>query len=467
MPTFDCPHCGYSNTGLARFCEQCGTVIARRPPPPEPAEPTPTGPDAPGGGQGPGTRPEAGEHSGLEGGQGSGEPVFGHSLTGPPTSGDEAGEDSESDPPTPADDAQPEPLLGELPGLLEPADPLEFATVGSRISELGNDVQQQPSEVVDEEERRRLRELFSAEFPLDTRAAPDTPRDAGANGQVGRGMPRRFQIEWLLLLVLVMAYPRAAQAPPGGPGPHPLPGLPQAHRQIATLPPNSTVLVNWAYDPATAGEMDRVAQPVIEHLLLRGANLIVVSQLPAGLASARRLIAKAEDAVRQPGRSQIENNVVIEAGFLPGGAAALPLLGVAPAETLPLDPGWLALKDRFTVAGLDKTSAVLNLIVAARTEDVRHWLEQVQPLNGGAVVAVTSGATDIPLRPYLQSGQLSGLVSGWDGGSAYRVRSQRAASPEERAIAGRLINGQNWAFAVLLLAIVLGNLSGLIERRQP
>ena len=202
-------------------------------------------------------------------------------------------------------------------------------------------------------------------------------------------------------------------------------------------------------------------------MLLRGANLIVVSQLPAGLASARRLIAKADDAVRQPGRSQIENNVVIEAGFLPGGAAALPLLGIAPAETLPLDPGWLALKDRFTVAGLDKTGAVLNLIVAARTEDVRHWLEQVQPLNGGAVVAVTSGATDIPLRPYLQSGQLSGLVSGWDGGSAYRVRSQRAAGPEERAVAGRLISGQNWALAVLLLAIVLGNLSGLIERRRP
>ena len=117
-------------------------------------------------------------------------------------------------------------------------------------------MQQQPSEVVDEEERRRLRELFSAEFPLDARVEQDTPRDAGANGQVGRGMQRRFQLEWLLLLVLVVAYPRATQAPPGGPGPHPLPGLTQAHRQIATLPPNSTVLVNWAYDPATAGEMD-------------------------------------------------------------------------------------------------------------------------------------------------------------------------------------------------------------------
>lgn len=454
MPTFDCPHCGYSNTDAAHFCEQCGTILARTPPP-DPSGPAPTGPDT-----------TAGERAGLEGSQGPDEPVFGHSWPGPPAVGGEAGEDSESDAPVPRDDGQPEPLLGEFPGLLEPADPLEFATAGSRISELGKEGQQPPSEAVDEEDRRSLRELFSAEFPLDTRAVTETPRDAGTNGQVGRGMPRRFQLEWLLLLVLIVAYLRAAQAPPGGPGPHSLPGLPQAHRQIATLPPNSLVFVNWAYDPATAGEMDRVAQPVIEHLLLRGAKLIVVSQMPAGLASARRLIAQAEDAVRQPGRSQVETNVVIEAGFLPGGPASLPLLGVAPAQTLPLDPGWLDLEDRFTVAGLDTAEAVLNLVVAARTEDVRDWLEQVQPLNEGAMVAVTSAAADIPLRPYLQSEQLSGLVSGWDGGSAYRLRSERAASPEERTVAGRLISGQNWGFAILIVAILLGNLSGIAERRR-
>lgn len=454
MPMFDCPHCGFSNTEAARFCEQCGAILTRRPPP-EPADPAASGPDT-----------TAGDPAGLEGRQGSEEPIFGRSWPGPPAPGGEAGEDPQSDAPVPQEDGQPEPLLGEYPGLLEPADPLEFATAGSRISDHRQEAPNPPSEALAEGDRRHLRELFSAEFPFDARVTADTPLEGGANGQVGRGMPRRFQLEWLLLLVLVVAYLRATQAPPGGPGSHTLPGLPQAHRQIATLPPNSLVLMNWAYDPATAGEMDRVAQPVIEHLLLRGAKLIVVSQLPAGPASARRLIVKAENAVRQPGRSQVETNVVIDAGFLPGGAASLPLLGVAPAQTLPLDPGWVDLKDRFTIAGLDTAGSVLNLVFAARTEDVRQWLEQVQPLNEGAVIAVTSAAADIPLRPYLQSGQLSGLVSGWDGGSAYRLRSERAASPEERAVTGRLISGQNWGFAILIVAILLGNLSGVAARRQ-
>ena len=280
MQTLDCPHCGYSNTDASRFCEQCGTILARRPPP-TPADPAPTPQD-----------PTAAERSGSEEGQGSEEPVLGQRLHGPPAAGGESGQDPESDATPLQDDTKPEPLLGDLPGLLEPADPLEFATAGSRISELGTEGHRSPPEAVDEEVRRRLRELFSAELPLDAGVAAGTPRDAGADRQVGRGLQRRFQLEWLLLLVLIVAYLRAEPAPPGGTAPHPLPGLPQAHRQIATLPPNSLVLVNWAYDPATAGEMDRAAQPVIEHLLLRRAKLIVVSQLPAGLASARRLIAE-------------------------------------------------------------------------------------------------------------------------------------------------------------------------------
>ena len=92
-------------------------------------------------------------------------------------------------------------------------------------------------------------------------------------------------LELMLLLGMAGALIWGAQGPPGGAGPHALPGLEQAHRQIDSLQANSLVLVNWAYDPATAGEMDLVAQPIIEHLLQEQAKLIVFSQLPGGPAA--------------------------------------------------------------------------------------------------------------------------------------------------------------------------------------
>lgn len=212
--------------------------------------------------------------------------------------------------------------------------------------------------------------------------------------------------------------------------------------------------------------MDLVAQPVIEHILQRQAKPVVVSQLPGGPATARRLIAKAEEAMRRPGRLPAADRQVIEAGFLPGGVASLSLLAVAPARTLPVDSRRVDVRTRFTVATLTDSIPVLTLLISAGAEDVRRWLEQVQPLNGGTVVAITSAVADPALRPYLHSGQLAGLVSGWDGGRAYQRLSERTRSVEEQARTSRLASGQNWGFGVLLVAVVLGNLAGLAERRR-
>ncbi|MXZ22165.1 MAG: hypothetical protein F4Y84_16440 [Caldilineaceae bacterium SB0665_bin_25] len=316
-----------------------------------------------------------------------------------------------------------------------------------------------------EEERRQLRQLFSEDLPLPVGARPAMTSDAAEPAASGNGLQRQRWLEMILLLAMVGALLWGGQSPPGGAGPHALPGLEQVHRQIDTLPPNSLVLVNWAYDPATAGEMDLVAQPLIEHLLQRQAKLIVFSQLPGGPATARRVIARAENSLQRPSRTQITANLVIEGGYLPGGAASLPLLGVAPARALPVDPRWVDLRDRFSIAALGETGPALSLVIAARAEDVRRWLEQVQPLNGGAVVAATSAVADPAVRPYLHSGQLAGLVSGWDGGGVYVRRLERARSIAERGRSLRQINGQNWGVGILIVAVLLGNLAGLNQRR--
>ena len=49
--------------------------------------------------------------------------------------------------------------------------------------------------------------------------------------------------------------------------------------------------VLWAYDPATAGEMDLLSAPLLRHLLDRGAVLDVISLLPNGPATARRTLS--------------------------------------------------------------------------------------------------------------------------------------------------------------------------------
>ena len=66
----------------------------------------------------------------------------------------------------------------------------------------------------------------------------------------------------------------------------------------------------------------------------------------------------------------------------------------------------------------------------------------------------------------MDSGQISGLVSGYAGGIAYRDILADAVPTARQESQRRHITGQNWALAVLLLVIVVGNLAGFVERRE-
>ncbi len=132
------------------------------------------------------------------------------------------------------------------------------------------------------------------------------------------------------------------------------------------------------------------------------------------------------------------------------------------------DPA-LALLENIMVAAPEQRAGLvprpgLIIAAAANSEDVQQWLEQVQPLDRIPVIAVTAAGADPILRPYRDSGQLSGLVSGFDGAYAYRRLLDPFAAPEANATLLHQIILQNWGHFALLAAIALGNLASLLSR---
>ena len=217
------------------------------------------------------------------------------------------------------------------------------------------------------------------------------------------------------------------------------PGVAEAAAAIDSLPPQATVQVLWAYDPATAGELDLVAAPVLRQLLARGVQLDIVSLLPAGPATARRLVTRLQEEQRTQDlyRSALPP---VNPRFLPGGATVLPLLGLQTAD--------------------------LAVVFAARAEDVQQWLEFVAPANRVPVVAVTAAGADPPLRPYWESGQLAGLVSGFDGAYALtRLDTELPTRVAEVRLRTQIV-GENFALVALLGVILAGNLAALLSGRR-
>ncbi|MGQ9710765.1 MAG: hypothetical protein ACUVXE_09890 [Anaerolineae bacterium] len=220
----------------------------------------------------------------------------------------------------------------------------------------------------------------------------------------------RFLVGVILLAAILL--PMLVRLPLFGP-----PIAPTAEALFATvnqLPANTPVLIAWEYGPAESDEMDRVAGPLIEHLLRREARLIVVSTRMEGPAAAEALLTS---RLADPSeRSQRIANL----GYLPGQAAGVRealgnLSGRTEAVTgLPASQlGIMA--DVHSIADVG-----MVVILAAQPDDLKTWLEQISVANPHVpVVAGVSARTELISTPYLAAGQLRGMVAGLTGGAVY------------------------------------------------
>jgi hypothetical protein len=347
----------------------------------------------------------------------------------------------------------PERLITGVQGLLEPSavaalpdvDPASFpvsqTTLASRAGERSP---------VDDAELRLLRRLMNV-APVQAAAPVDAPTAPHRSLR----MPLLFCLLALGLLLPILVLP------PGPSGAaHVWPGVADAFSTVQALPPGAHVLTYWAYDPATAGEMDFVVEPILTHLVEQQSQLIVASPLPGGMP----LFARELNRVATAARLDYLDPLPVEIGFLPGGSAVLPLLG----QDWPgaLDPATAAIRADVVARPVD-----LSLVVTARAEEAQRWLEQVQPLNRAPVIVVSSAAAGPMLRPYVDSGQVRGLVSGFDGSSAYwslltGVDDGSAVPATSLLQLRRWLVYQNWGHGIVVLVIVAANIHALLQRRR-
>lgn len=220
----------------------------------------------------------------------------------------------------------------------------------------------------------------------------------------------RFLVGVILLAAILL--PTLVRLPLFGP-----PTAPTAETLFATvnqLPGNTPVLIAWEYGPVESDEMDRVAGPLIEHLLRREARLIVVSTRIEGPAAAETLLASR--LVDPSERSQRIANL----GYLPGQAAgvreALGNLGGRTEAITGLPASQLGIMaDVHSIADVGTV-----VILAAQPDDLKTWLEQISVANPNVpVVAGVSARTELISTPYLTAGQLRGMVAGLTGGAVY------------------------------------------------
>jgi hypothetical protein len=228
--------------------------------------------------------------------------------------------------------------------------------------------------------------------------------------------------------------------------------------QIEALSANAPVLVAFDYEPGFSGEMEASAAAVISHLIEKRVPLLLVSTNPLGPALAERLVKQQVDELNSlllptpPYTTSLFANL----GYIPGGIAGLRAFAETPAVIFPRS---LNGQEIWTTAPLTSSTTLagftLALVITDNPDTARAWIEQAAPiLKPSPLLMILSAQAEPMIRPYYDSGQVQGMVTGLAGGAAYENKRGRTG-----------LASHNWdAFnASLLVATILILIGALIN----
>jgi hypothetical protein len=214
------------------------------------------------------------------------------------------------------------------------------------------------------------------------------------------------------------------------------------------------------------------ATGMLQRLMMRGIRIGVISTLPSGPVLAEGLLMQALERQPEMQDQYTQRDWYINLGYLPGEAISLQELARRPQQAV-----------RYGIsAGLDNRlvwdSAVLQhiqeledfgavIIITDTVETGRTWIEQVQSSLDETPFLIVSSAQAAPmLLPYLQSGQVQGLLSGMAGGISYEETTQIAGLDR-----GAYWLANQFGLAVIILILILGviieSTASLAGRNRP
>jgi hypothetical protein len=229
---------------------------------------------------------------------------------------------------------------------------------------------------------------------------------------------------------------------------------------LASTHPAPRVLVGVEVDAGFLPEIRTASVNVLVDLMRQNARLVFITTQSNASVLALTLAQQAAQQVPEYVLSEQSLNL----GYLAGEATGLAAFARQPqlAVTTTLD-GQMASNalSLLGITGLQDFDAIL--LVTDSGERARAWLEQVRPLFSERPLLVITSAQAAPyLTPYVQSGQVNGLISGLVGSMTYTRLTQKVGGENLS-----LWSAYQMGILTIALLILLGGLTGTLQAIFP
>ena len=232
---------------------------------------------------------------------------------------------------------------------------------------------------------------------------------------------------------------------------------------IDSLGPRSKpILISCDFDPQSMPELYPMLLAIMRHCFARDVKVILMALWPQGPG----LVEMALDVVPR----EFNKMYGIDCAFLGykfGVSAVLLGMGENIKGVFPNDYYGTRF-DSLPILQDIKNYEDISLVVTLSTGDPgwRQWLLYAQSRYGVPLGTGVTAVSAAEVYPYVETGQVVGLLAGMKGASEYEVMVQRKGYSDEKRMAVQGMDSQSLGHLLIMVFIVLGNIGYFVMRRK-
>ena len=249
--------------------------------------------------------------------------------------------------------------------------------------------------------------------------------------------------------------------------------MPQTKRlfdYIESIPPNDkAVMVSLDYTPQTQPECHPMAKALLRHCFARELPIIALSfdpQAPGLAVDAITSVVNEIDSLAETKEDSIVYGAdYIYLGYKPGRLAAQlamgeEILGVYPRDYFGNSNDTFPLMNR-----VRNYKDVAIVVILASADYPLDWIRYPQTRYGVNVGAGLTAVMAPKYYPFLQTGQMAGLMSGMKGAAEYEKLVLDHGYARTLGTAETGMNSQSMIHILIMIFIILGNVGYFFARR--
>jgi len=229
----------------------------------------------------------------------------------------------------------------------------------------------------------------------------------------------------------------------------------RVYQEIERLDQGSPVLISFDHEASSLPEIKPMAEAILKHCFSRDLKVLGLALLAEGTAIGDEMM---KDVAEEYGKEYGIDYVFL--GFRPQYIAAILGMGEDIHRVFPEDYRGNSTDELAVMKELEDYEDIPLIISVADGDMPTYWISFAGARYHKKIAIAVTAVMATSFYPFLDSGQLAGLVGGLKGAAEYEVLIQKPG------MGSKGMDAQSIAHLMILFLVLLGNITYFVSKKK-